>query len=117
MRRRPRNAPPPDRGGSATRTSLDALEIHVPVHFPRLAAIGRIRLLPLRGARRDVRPRVAHADGFSTQRVVGIEVPDAVLEMALHRRIERVVRHAAVEPPDRPLACLRVVRAKAYAVI
>lgn len=104
--RRPRGL-----GVKPCRGSLHAREIHRPVGVPRPAGVLGVRLFPAGGGRGDVRPHVADADGLAVERVVGIESADAIHERALHRRVERTVRRAAVDPPNRPLARGGVVRA------
>src|SRR5258705_10759646 len=61
-------------------------------------------------------PDKAHTHRLAIRNVVGIEGPDAVLEAALHRRIERAVRITAIDPPDRPLSGFGVIGAQGYAM-
>src|SRR5882757_6154675 len=105
------STPPPirgDRGGSLRSPP----EIRRPIRFPCLATIGGKSLFPVSGGRGDMRPEEPHADGFSPERIVGIEGADAVLETAPDRRVEVAGRIAPVEPPDRPVPGLRIVRAQ-----
>src|ERR1700733_10478746 len=90
------------RGESTTSTEVtgspDLLKVRRPVDLPALAAVGREGLLPMAAGRREVVPGKAHLDRLSAQGVVGIEGPDAVLEMPLHRRVDVGMRGAARGP-------------------
>ena len=60
-----------------------------------------------------MRPSNAKPDRFSSERVVGIEGANAVLETAFDRWIEVGGRIAPIEPPNCPLPGLRIVRSQA----
>src|SRR5262249_13662621 len=89
-----------------------ACKCHDPVGFRRLTGVRRVRLLPSRRGTRDLRPHDPYAGRGSIDRAVAVEDAGAVLETALHRRIEIMVRLAPVEPPYRPTGGLRIVRAQ-----
>src|SRR5262245_20612214 len=98
--------------GNATFRPGGALEFHHPVRLPRLAFIEGVSLLPMRRGRRDVGPDQPRGQRQVVERRGAIELADAVLPVTLHGWIEVVSRFAAVEPPDRPLLFLRIVRAQ-----
>ena len=58
-------------------------------------------------------PRHPNAYRLSSQRVIGVEGADAVLEFAFDRRIEVAGRIASVEPPNGSLPASRIVRSQA----
>src|SRR5262249_51916128 len=85
-----------------------ALELHGPVRFPGPSGVGRGGLLPPCGRRRDVAPGVARPDLHAVDDIVRIEGAGAVLEAADDRGADRAEGIALVEPPDGPLAGLRI---------
>src|SRR5262249_33052478 len=96
------------------RVSARALEVHRPVRFPGLARVLRGGLLPASGGRRDSTPDVPGPDLDSVDHAVRVEGPGPVLEAADDRWADRPERIPLVEPPDRPLARLRIERAKRH---
>src|SRR4030095_9219794 len=60
----------------------------------------------------DVRPNEPHPRRFAIVHFVTVEGTDAVLEAAFDWWIERTGRIVSVEPPNRPLVCLRILCAQ-----
>src|SRR6201999_2531491 len=72
-----------------------------PVDLPGLAAIGRERLLEVGGGRRHLRPDEADQDVAAVDGVRGVELADAVLELADLGDVEPA--DLLVRPVDAPL--------------
>src|SRR6185437_10433180 len=97
--------------------AIDLAEVGGPVGLPGLAAVAGEGLLPVGGGSGDARPDEAHFDGLAAQAVIGIEGAHAVLETALHRRVQVGGGIAAVIPPYGPDAGLGIVGAHRHPVI
>src|SRR5688572_33249606 len=67
---------------------VGAAELHDPVRLPRLAAVGGVGLLPLRRAGIDARPDETHRRRRAVDVCLAVERAHALLEPALHRRID-----------------------------
>ena len=61
---------------------------HFPIYFPRVSAIGREGLLPLRGSCGDLIPSESHHDGLVVERLVGKEHAFAVMESPDDRYVD-----------------------------
>src|ERR1700709_153912 len=86
---------------------------HRPVRLPRLAAVGRERLLPARRLRTFVPPDEADADGPPLERVVAEKEAGLAVEPAEDRRFKHAA--PAVDPIDGPLLRLRIEEAEGHA--
>src|SRR5206468_10829218 len=92
--------------------------VHRPVGLPRLAAVGRERLLPARPPRSFVPPGEADADGAPLERIVAEEEArlagaNTAVESAEDRRLEHAA--PAVHPVDGPLFRRRIEEAEGHA--
>src|SRR5262249_48152493 len=93
-----------------------ALKLHNPIGLPSPPGVERKGLLPARRGCRDLGPSEACPSRLPIHAVVGVEGAHAMIKGTLDRRIERSQRIALVEPPNRPLPCVWVVRAQRYSV-
>src|ERR1700761_5051071 len=92
------------------------LKIHEPIGVPCLSRICRGSLFPMRRCRRNERPGKACPDRFAVHRALRKKRAHAILESPLDRWVERKMRKAAVDPPDRPFLRLRIERSNRGAV-
>lgn len=74
-------------------------------------------MFPAGGVCCDIGPSIAHTDRLAIQHVIRKEITDAVLEVTFDRWIERPVRKASIEPPDRPLTGPGIVGAQTQGTI
>jgi hypothetical protein len=87
---------------------LHSFEVLYPIRFPRLAAVGRVRLLPVTRRTSDLGPNESYADWLSILGIVSVKGAHAIAEAALYGGIHGSRRKSTVHPLDRPLPRLGV---------